>query len=91
MDVLNLAQGSTLDITTLAQYENGSDATLNFLTDGSSEAWTALSGAGFELFQSAQFQVNGEAVVRDAETGVLGTSGYKLDFTDDKFIITKLA
>ena len=91
VDVLNLAQGSTLDITTLAQYENGSDATLNFLTDGGSEAWTALSGAGFELFQSAQFQVNGETVLRDGETGALGESGYKLDFTDDKFIITKLA
>ena len=33
--------------------------TLNFLTDGRSGDWTALSGAGFEIFQSAHFQVNG--------------------------------
>jgi len=91
VDKLNLTQGTTLNIVELAQYEHGSDATLNFLTDGGSEAWTALSGAGFELFQSAKFQVNGETVLRNAETGVLGESGYKLDFTDDKFIISKLA
>ena len=86
-----MTQGTTLNIVELAQYEHGSDATLNFLTDGGTEAWTALSGAGFELFQSAQFQVNGADVTRNAETGALGESGYKLDFTDDKFIITKLA
>ena len=63
------------------------------MTDGFTGDWDAVSGTAFEVFQEAQFQVNGIDVVRDDVTGNLGDSGYRLTFDEDnkKFILNQIA
>ena len=93
VDVLSISEMCTLDVTDTAIVEAEAGATLNFVTDGFEGNWEALSGAAYDVFQSAQFQVNGADVVRDATTGNLGDSGYRLTFDDDnrKFILNQIA
>ena len=57
------------------------------------KAWTALVGEGLELFQGANFQINGVDCAWSPDDGRLGDSGCALIFddSDKKFIISKLA
>ena len=94
VDRINITPGCRLNVTGMANYENPADLTVNFRFDSPPQkAWTALAGEGLELFQGANFQINGVDCAWSPDDGRLGDSGCALIFddSDKKFIISKLA
>ena len=90
MDVVRIAEGSTLNVSAMLWYEAASALKIDFDLDGALDTdWTAMSGVGMNIYRSALYTIDGGDVVYtyDGESGKLvnGTteSGYGLKFTSD--------
>ena len=87
VDVIRIAEGETLNVSRMLWYESGVDMLIGFDLDGDLDAdWTAMSGAGMELYQAARYTFDGGATVYtyDKTTGKLGESGFMLDFSESR-------
>ena len=90
VDIVRIAEGSTLNVSADLWYEAASALKIDFDLDGALDTdWTAMSGVGMNIYRSALYTIDGGDVVYtyDGESGKLvnGTteSGYGLKFTSD--------
>ena len=90
VDVVRIAEGKTLNVSAELWYESASALQIDFDLDGALDTdWTAMSGVGMDIYQAAQYTIDGGSTVYtyDSATGKLvnGTteSGYGLNFTND--------
>ena len=86
VDVIRIAENSTLDVSTHLWYEAAAALKIDFDLDGAEADWVAMSGADFleddfNLIRSAQYTINGGTTTYayNATTGELGNSGCYLD------------
>ena len=89
VDVVRIAEGETLNVSKHLWYEGDVSMLIDFDLDGALDTdWTAMSGDGMEVYQAAQYTIDGGAVCRwDSVSGNLvyvggGDSGYGLDFSE---------
>ena len=90
VDVVRIAEGSTLNVSADLWYEAASALKIDFDIDGSLETadWTAMSGVGMDIYRAAQYTIDGGSTVYtyDSKSGKLvnGTteSDYGLDFSE---------
>ena len=88
VDVIRISENKTLDVATHLWHEAAAALTIDFDLDATEGAnWVAMSGDGMEVYQAAQYTIDGGAVCRwNSASGKLvyessgEESGYALSF-----------